>query len=139
MGFGIRLEAAFENNTISEKTILPQLRFYYAAASASVGCGFGIARGVTIDTINAFIPPGVSAAEPVVFALVDEDNATIVWSRVFSDDAVDAANVATDEHSTSGTTDGTWSVNIIYFKHPCLYERARKPTSTLVSELFLKL
>ena len=100
-------------------------------------CGCGVARGATIGTINASVALGVSAAEPVVFALADEDNATSVWSGVSSDDAVDAADVATDEHSTSGAADGTWSVNIIYFKHPCLYERARKPTLTRVPELFL--
>ena len=65
-------------------------------------CGCGVARGATIDTINASVALGVSAAEPVVFALAGEDNATSVWSGVSCDDAVDAADVDTDEHSTSG-------------------------------------
>ena len=83
-----------------------------ANATQLCECGCSVARGATIDTINASIAHGVSAAEPVVFALADGDNATSVWSGASSDDAVDAADVATDEHSTSGAADASLGESI---------------------------
>ena len=44
-----------------------------ANATQLCECGCGVARGATIDTINASVALGVSAAEPVVLALSDGD------------------------------------------------------------------
>ena len=42
-----------------------------ANATQLCECGCDVARGATIDTINASVALGVSAAEPVVLALAD--------------------------------------------------------------------